>query len=329
MSTSVTRFYWSSSNVYFNVDQCVFEDGKDLLGLMIRGEIVLVAPSDRQDCYSYQVAIDSNAYFFDSTQSGNIATEIFWPEELYDTPLERPILLPAPVNVNLFPPVLLEGTGSPSYEIVFNWDYFSLGQVASTNTVFYWYEVEWNRRVYPVGPNLETKQYFSEPGPVAARVRAAGTCANISSSVSCRPKVNGVDYTVIGGPLFSKWSKLQSVVIPIADTQFPTNTGAAAAPAAVVDALVGVSDAFGQPLSEPRAHLWSIFICLLLAIGLAAVCVGATGGGPASIFLGALAFFLVFSLAGPTAFGVPGVFAGLALLVPGLGLALYAKGKVR
>ena len=119
------------------------------------------------------------------------------------------------------------------------------------------------------------------------------------------------------------------MLIPVADTQYPTGAVEAEAPAAVVDALVGVSDAFGQPLSEARAHLWSIFICLLLAIGLAAVCVGATGGGPASIFLGALAFFLVFSLAGPPAFGVPGVFAGLALLLPGLGFALFLKGKVR
>ena len=131
------------------------------------------------------------------------------------------------------------------------------------------------------------------------------------------------------GVVLGQWSRMQSVSIPVADTQYPTSAGEAEAPAAVVDALVGVSDAFGQPLSEARAHLWSIFICLLLAIGLAAVCVGATGGGGGSIFLGALAFFLVFSLAGPTAFGVPGVFAGLALLVPGLGLALYAKGKVR
>ena len=35
VTATVTDFYWSSTTIYFTIDQCLFEDGKDLTGLMI------------------------------------------------------------------------------------------------------------------------------------------------------------------------------------------------------------------------------------------------------------------------------------------------------
>ena len=324
VSTQVTEFYWSSTVIYFTVDQCVFEDGKDLAGLMIRYETIPVEPSDRQDCYSYQVGYDSAASIVDEVVSGAVNVEIFWPKELYAVRLDQPIKMPAPVNVNLDSPVLLEGTGGPIYEVPFNWDYF----VWTGTGHRYWYEVEWNGTVFPVGQNQGTFRSFSEPGPVTAKVRAAASC--YAAGGGCGLTVDGVTYGAPqGGILLSKWSPMQSVTIPVADEQYPTRVTEGEAPPAIVDALGAVFGAIGVQDPDAKAHLWSIFICLLLAIGLAAICFGSTGGGPASVFLGAVAFFLVFSLAGPPAFGVPGVFAGLALLVPSLGLVMFAKTKVK
>ena len=321
VTATVTDFYWSSTTIYFTIDQCLFEDGKDLTGLMIGAIPIPVRPAHRQDCYSYQVPYDNTfhppAYLWDIPTFLNgdqLNVEIFWPNARYDTRLDQQVKLAAPTNVALSSPALR----GDAYEVELQWTY-----AGSTNQRHNWYEVEWNGQIYVADLDLVEFAAFANPGPVTARVRLAGACSEVGSGGSCQPGAPR------RGVVLGQWSSVQSVLIPVADTQYPTGAVEAEAPAAVVDALVGVSDAFGQPLSEARAHLWSIFICLLLAIGLAAVCVGATGGGPASIFLGALAFFLVFSLAGPTAFGVPGVFAGLALLVPGLGLALYAKGKVR
>ena len=323
VSTTVTEFYWSSTTIYFTVDQCVFEDGKDLVGLMVHGYTFPVEPAHRQDCYSYQVPYDSNTQPLTSINSGTaMSVEIFWPAALYDVRLDQPIKMPAPVNVNLDSPILLEGSGSSTYEVSFNWDYF-----AWTGTGHrYWYEVEWNGTVYPVGQDLGTFRSFSESGPVTARVRAATTC--LGSGSSCNPTVDGIAYSS-SPALLGKWSRLQTVMIPISDEQYPTRVTEGEAPPAIVDALGAVFGAVGVQDPTAKAHLWSIFICLLLAIGLAAICFGSTGGGPASAFLGAVAFFLVFSLAGPPAFGVPGVFAGLALLVPSLGLVMFAKTKVK
>ena len=327
VSTQVTQFYWSSTTIYFTVGQCVFEDGKDLAGLMVVGFTFPVEPADRQDCYSYQVPYDSNVQPINTLGAGGtIGVEIFWPAALYDVRLNLPIKMPAPVNVNLDSPVLLEGSGSSTYEVSFSWDYF-----AWTGAGYkYWYEVEWNGTVYPVGQDLGAFRSFSESGPVAARVRAATICTG--TAIVCSPKVDGVAYTRYGSQrvLLGKWSRLQTVMIPIADEQYPTRViEPEEAPPAIVEALGAVFGAIGVQDPDAKAHLWSIFICLLLAIGLAAICFGSTGGGPASVFLGAVAFFLVFSLAGPPAFGVPGVFAGLALLVPSLGLVMFAKTKVR
>ena len=322
VTATVTDFYWSSSNIYFRVNQCVFEDGKDLTGLMIHAIPFPVRPAHRQDCYSYRVPynddhlVNVDQLYNTYMRTGDVLNvEIFWPNARYDTRLDQPVTLAAPTNASLSAPVLK----GDAYEVELQWD----SGTASGN--YFWYEVEWNGQIYLADRDLVEIAAFADPGPVTARVRGAGACREVVTS-GTRPCPSGAPDK---GVLLSLWSGSQSVLIPVADTQFPTNTGAAAAPAAVVDALVGVSDAFGQPLSQSRAHLWSIFICLLLAIGLAAVSVGATGGGPASVFLGALAFMLVFSLAGPQAFGVPGVFAGLALLLPGLGFVLFLKGKVR
>ena len=322
VTAEVTDFYWDSAYIYFTIDQCLFEDGKDLTGLMAKAMPFPVLPAHRQDCYSYQVPYDNTfhptAYLWDIPTFLNgdqLNVEIFWPNARYDTRLDQQVKLDPPTNVALSSPVLR----GDAYEVELQWTY-----EGGTSDRQHWYEVEWNGQIYIADLDLVEFAAFANPGPVTARVRLAGGCGETVVGQSTCPSGAPLEGVVLG-----QWSGMQSVAIPVADTQYPTSAGEAEAPAAVVDALVGVSDAFGQPLSEPRAHLWSIFICLLLAIGLAAVCVGATGGGPASIFLGALAFFLVFSLAGPTAFGVPGVFAGLALLVPGLGLALYAKGKVR
>ena len=328
VSTQVTQFYWSSTTIYLTVGQCVFEDGKDLVGLMAHGYTFPVEPAHRQDCYSYQVPYDSNVQLINIISSGTaISVEIFWPAALYDVRLNQPIKMPAPVNLNLDSPVLLEGSGSPTYEVPFSWDYFAWTGAAHR----YWYEVEWNGTVYPVGQDLGAFRTFSESGPVAARVRAATTCTG--SAGFCAPTVDGAIYrSRTGGReiLLGKWSRLQTVMIPVADEQYPTRViEPEEAPPAIVDALGAVFGAIGVQDPDAKAHLWSIFICLLLAIGLAAICVGSTGGGPASVFLGAVAFFLVFSLAGPPAFGVPGVFAGLALLVPSLGLVVFAKTKVR
>ena len=328
VSTQVTGFYWSTTVIYFTVDQCVFEDGKDLAGLMVQHDAFAVDPSHRQDCYSYQVPYDYRTTGIDSAPvtglDSNINVEIFWPKGLYNVRLAQPIKMPAPVNVVLDSPVLLEGTGDPIYEVPFNWDYFAW----SGSAYGYWHEVEWNGTVFPVGRNLGTFRSFSEPGAVTAKVRAAAACPE--ALAGCSVTVDGVIYTAPrGGILLSKWSPMQSVTIPIADDQYPTNVTEGEAPPAIVDALGAVFGAIGVQDPDAKAHLWSIFICLLLAIGLAAICVGSTGGGPASVFLGAVAFFLVFSLAGPPAFGVPGVFAGLALLVPSLGLVVFAKTKVR
>ena len=327
VSTTVTEFYWSSTTIYFTVDQCVFEAGKDLAGLMVIGFTFPVEPADRQDCYSYQVPYDSNAQPINTLGAGGtIGVEIFWPAALYDVRLNLPIKMPAPVNVNLDSPVLLEGSGSSTYEVPFSWDYFAWTGASHR----YWYEVEWNGTVYPVGQDLGAFRSFSESGPVAARVRAATICTG--SVTVCNPTVDGVAYTRYGSQrvLLGKWSRLQTVMIPIADEQYPTRViEPEEAPPAIVDALGAVFGAIGVQDPDAKAHLWSIFICLLLAIGLAATCFGYTGGGPASVFLGAVAFFLVFSLAGPPAFGVPGVFAGLALLVPSLGLVVFAKTKVK
>ena len=319
VTAEVTDFYWSSTTIYFTIDQCLFEDGKDLTGLMARAMPFPVLPAHRQDCYSYQVPYpSSNTYLTNatSTRTGDkLNVEIFWPNARYDTRLDQQVKLAAPTNVALSSPALR----GDAYEVELQWTY-----EGGTRDRQHWYEVEWNGQIYIADLDLVEIAAFANPGPVTARVRLAGGCGETVVGQSSCPSGAPLEGVVLG-----QWSGMQSVSIPVADTQYPTSAVEAEAPAAVVDALVGVSDAFGQPLSEARAHLWSIFICLLLAIGLAAVCVGATGGGGGSVFLGALAFFLVFSLAGPTAFGVPGVFAGLALLVPGLGLALYAKGKVR
>ena len=331
VSTQVTQFYWSATTIYLTVDQCVFEDGKDLVGLMAHGFTFPVEPAHRQDCYSYQVPYDSNDQPINSISSGStISVEIFWPAALYDVRLDQPIKMPAPVNVNLDSPVLLEGSGSATYEVPFNWDYFAWVTNIYSN-YRYWYEVEWNGTVYPVGQDLGAFHSFTESGPVAARVRAALTCTSSAGS-GCTASVDGVLYSsrpAGRGMLLGKWSRMQTVTIPIADEQYPTRVTEGEAPPAIVDALGAVFGAIGVQDPDAKAHLWSIFICLLLAIGLAAICFGSTGGGPASVFLGALAFFLVFSLAGPPAFGVPGVFAGLALLVPSLGLVMFAKTKVR
>ena len=149
-------------------------------------------------------------------------------------------------------------------------------------------------------------------------------------SNNCTIEIDGTTYEIPGDSLaVSKWTAFQTVIIPIANEQHPTHITDEPAPDAVVDALAGVFESFGVQEPRAKAHLWSIFICLMMAIGLATVCIGFTGGSAGSVFLGALAFMLVFSLAGPKAFGVPGVFAGLALLVPSLGLVLFAKDKVR
>ena len=321
VTATITDFYWSSTTIYFTIDQCLFEDGKDLTGLMAKAMPFPVLPAHRQDCYSYQVPYDNTfhppAYLWDAPTfltGDQLNVEIFWPNARYDTRLDQQVKLDPPTNVALSSPVLR----GDAYEVELQWTY-----AGSTNQRHNWYEVEWNGQIYVADLDLVEFAAFANPGPVTARVRLAGACSEVGSGGSCQPGAPRK------GVVLGQWSGMQSVAIPVADTQYPTGAVEAEAPAAVVDALVGVSDAFGQPLSEARAHLWSIFICLLLAIGLAAVCVGATGGGPASIFLGALAFFLVFSLAGPTAFGVPGVFAGLALLLPGLGFVLFLKGKVR
>ena len=315
VTAQVTDFYWSSTTIYFTIDQCLFEEGKDLTGLMIDARPYRVVPADRVDCYSYAVPHDSTTGLSGNAPANGaeLNVEIFWPNARYDTRLDQPVKLAGPTNASLSAPALK----GDAYEVELQWNYED-----STSYKYNWYEVEWNGQIYVADLDLVEIASFAQPGPVTARVRWAAACARVPTQ-SCPAGAPAQ------GIVLSQWSRLQSVLIPVADTQYPTSAGEAEAPAAVVDALVGVSDAFGQPLSEARAHLWSIFICLLLAIGLAAVCVGATGGGPASVFLGALAFMLVFSLAGPKAFGVPGVFAGLALLLPGLGLALYAKGKVR
>ena len=233
------------------------------------------------------------------------------------------IVFPEPTGLAINPPVRDSGSDY-SYTISAQWSYGRIQPGAAT----YRFNVDWNGTVVSAGTNLAASRSFTTPGPVAVRVRLSLHC---NATFDCAVGAGGANHTVPknGGVAYSKWSDTQTVQLPITDEQHPTNIADGDPPAAVVDALVGVSDAFGQPLSQSRAHLWSIFICLLLAIGLAAVSVGATGGGPASVFLGALAFMLVFSLAGPTAFGVPGVFAGLALLLPGLGFVLFLKGKVR
>ena len=319
VSAEVTDFYWDATDIYFKVNQCVFEDGKDLTGLMIGAAPFPVLPAHRQDCYSYRVPYPSSNTRLTAASShrtgDKLNVEIFWPNALYDTRLDQQVTLAAPTNAALSSPVLR----GDAYEVELQWTYED-----STSSQYNWYEVEWNGQIYVADLDLVEFASFANPGPVTARVRLAGGCGETVRGQSTCP--SGAPLV---GVLLGKWSSIQSVSIPVADTQYPTGAGEAEAPDAVVNALGAVFSAVGVQEPTAKAHLWSIFICLLLAIGLAAVCVGATGGGGGSVFLGSLAFLLVFSLAGPTAFGVPGVFAGLALLVPGLGLALYAKGKVR
>ena len=174
VSARVTAFYWSASYVFFHINQCLFEDGKDLTGLMIAAIPIPVVPANRVDCYSYQVRYDdSHLNTVDQIYTSYVKTghkynvEIFWPNALYDTRLDQPVKLAAPTNASLSAPVLKGDT----YEVAFQWDYD-----APTNDKFYWYEVEWNGQIYVADPDLVETAAFSDPGPVTARVRGAGAC---------------------------------------------------------------------------------------------------------------------------------------------------------
>ena len=231
----------------------------------------------------------------------------------------------APFNFRISAPI--KGTGTTyNYTLEAQWDYYKIQVGAAPAT---WkFVVDWDGTEVDTSHDLADSRDFTEPGPIDVRVRFSAACT--LNAGSCYITVDGLVHIILNGKEWvSTWSETQTVLLPVADDQYPTNVTESEAPPAIVDALGAVFGAIGVQDPDAKAHLWSIFICLLLAIGLAAICVGSTGGGPASVFLGAVAFFLVFSLAGPPAFGVPGVFAGLALLVPSLGLVVFAKTKVR
>ena len=239
----------------------------------------------------------------------------------------------APAGFRVDAPVLNSGSGY-SYTVPAQWEYSDVRiSSTSTSTAPTWeFVVDWNGTEVSAGHNLAASRTFTTSGQVDVKVRLEVSCPSSASGTSCRQiNIYGVNYQVSKGETWaSTWSETQTVLLPVAEDQYPTRVvEPEEAPPAIVEALGAVFGAIGVQDPDAKAHLWSIFICLLLAIGLAATCFGSTGGGPASVFLGAVAFFLVFSLAGPPAFGVPGVFAGLALLVPSLGLVVFAKTKVR
>ena len=240
----------------------------------------------------------------------------------------------APAGFRVDPPVLNSGSGY-SYTVAAQWEYSDvrISTATGTGSAPTWkFVVDWNGTEVSASHNLAASRTFTTSGPVDVKVRLEARCPSSATGTTCKEiNIYGVNYRVSKGETWaSTWSETQTVLLPVADDQYPTRvTEPEEAPPAIVDALGAVFGAIGVQDPDAKAHLWSIFICLLLAIGLAAICFGSTGGGPASVFLGAVAFFLVFSLAGPPAFGVPGVFAGLALLVPSLGLVVFAKTKVR
>ena len=323
VATTVTQLSWDANRVYFKVDECVFEDGRDLLGLVIAGFVIKVTPEDRTDCRNYTIPYSLPHTDLYAVRNYTQNVIIYWPPTLYDESLTASILLPRPTGFMVSPPVPIQG-GSYSYRVEAQWDYVD---PAPGNG---WFSVEWNGAEAPVGRHLATARVLTTPGPVTVRVRLNIVCKNGSTTAGCTNEIGGTDYSSLHkGVTVSRWSEPQTVHLPSVDEQFPTGTTTAAPPPAIVDALTGVFGAFGVQDPAPTAHLWSIMLCLLLAVGLAAFCIASTGGGPGSIFLGGLAFLLMFSLAGPTAFGVPSVFAGMALLVPGLGMVLFLKTKVR
>ena len=336
VNTTIERLRWyksrttaSTEYIWLEMSECVFDEGRELKALRIGEEIhIRVNPEHRTDCSNYRFPLGSRDDR-PSSSTRALTVELYIDTALYDSPPPTTVLLPEPTGFLVEAPTLA-GDANDSYRIDAQWGYPStdITGLGLSTALFWWYSVQWNGDEMSVGQALATARLFNVPGPLRVRARLNVLCFH--SEDSCNVTVDGSEYALPRTTVaHSKWTPSQTVLIPIADEQHPTNITDEPAPPAVVDALAGVFGSFGVQEPQAKAHLWSIFICLLVAIGLATVCIGFTGGSAGSVFLGAPAFMLVFSLAGPKAFGVPGIFAGLALLVPSLGLVLFAKDKVR
>ena len=254
--------------------------------------------------------------------------------------------LAAPTRPNLGTPEY-NAEGDPfSVLIVASWNYPQLILEDGSGSADWGFEVDWGEFVTFGGQSHQTSNQFTEDDVgkrLTVRVRAKIDCVDDDDKIDepCALFVRGLtsfsdddDRIPIaeGDVFYSAWSDNNVFVLTDAHDEIPTMIEdldpEAFAP--IVDAIDGVLAGMGVSRQSRRPETWAFFLCGIMAVGGGLGLFYATGGTKNFFWCacaGCFVFFMIWTFAGPSLFGVPPVFAYSTVMLPlFLGAVAVVKG---
>ena len=212
-------------------------------------------------------------------------------------------------------------------------------------------EVDWsfllryNDTETDVGQTRRAVFFVDEPGGLKVDVRARFACPDSSTETDeCKLRVRGWvssyagdddhDYFTLpqGETVLTPRSDAASAYIDPDPRMVETELIDESAIPPVVDAINGVLSIAGVAPESRRPEVWAFFLCLIggLAIGGGlGFATNVAGYATASLFAGAFAFFLWWSLLGPEWFGIPPFFAYGTVAAPILATGIFIVARAR